>query len=31
MKHAICYVSNANKDLNQEQIKELLDFCQEKK
>jgi len=30
MKHAICYVSNANKDLNQEQIKELLDFCQEK-
>jgi len=30
MKHAICYVSNANKDLNQEQIRKLLDFCQEK-
>ena len=30
MKHAICYVSNANKDLNPEQIRKLLDFCQEK-
>lgn len=29
MKHAICYVSNANKDLSQQQIKSLLDFCQE--
>lgn len=30
MRHAICYVSNSNRDLNSDQIKELLAFCEKK-
>lgn len=30
MRHAICYVSNCNEELNHQQIKELLEFCREK-
>lgn len=27
MRHAICYVSNKDKNLDHQQVKELLDFC----
>ena len=29
MRHAICYVSSANSDLSQQQIKVLFNFCKE--
>ncbi|MFO7719459.1 MAG: BLUF domain-containing protein [Gillisia sp.] len=30
MRHAICYVSNANENLDNAQVKTLLEFCKEK-